>query len=259
MNYQQAMEQAANQRLIFSLARSASAFPGVELYGLRPNPQMERYDALLADAYNQAQIIPPFEVEDNDRVDAITFFDAKTLESAFEYDYSRDPANRNIIVRGHNGRIYGSGSYDDARKEAKYQAFIRDTPRVVAAIDAFQALSLNPDRLCSFDALQSDYTPILQGEMIQYWEESYPYDLQDEIIEDPRKSPSYVELPAPFERVSGTLNNEPFIRAPVISRTAEEFMETEFYEPYWEQQAQEDEDRDSYIDWDVEEPDDYDW
>jgi hypothetical protein len=36
-------------------------------------------------------------------------------------------------------------------------------------------------------------------------------------------------------------------------------MEAEFYEPYWEQQAQEDEDRDSYIDWDVEEPDDYDW
>jgi hypothetical protein len=220
---------------------------------------MERYDALLADAYNQAQIIPPFEVEDNDRVDALTFFDAKTLESAFEYDYSRDPANRNIIIRGQPGRIYGSGCYDDSRKEAKYQAFIRDTPRVVAAIDAFQALSPNPDRLSCFDSLQSDYNPAFQDDVVQYWTESYPYDLQEEVIQDPRKSPSYVELPAPFERVSGTLDNEPFIRAPVISRTAEEFMETEFYEPYWEQQFSQDDDEDSYIDWDVEEPDDYDW
>jgi len=256
--YQEAMEQAAKEIGIFSLAKFSLSCPGTDFYGLRPNPQMERIDALLAESHNPDQLVPSFEVEDNERIDALTFFDKEELEAAFEYDYSRDPSNKGILVRGHSGRIYGSGCYDDARKEAKYQAFIRDTPRVVAAIDALKALNPNQDRLAYFDALQSDYTPILQGEMIQYWEESYPYDLQDEIIEDPRKSPSYVELPAPFERVSGTLDNEPFIRAPVISRTAEEFMETEFYEPYWEQQISQD-DEDSYIDWDVEEPDDYDW
>jgi hypothetical protein len=235
----------------------------------QPNPQMERYDALISETCTDVNMIRHFDTTEDisydDRFNAITFIDPNTLVSAFEYDYSRDPANSNLIVRGHPGRIYGSGCYDDARKEAKYQAFIHDAPRVAVAIEAMErfnaerAVNPNQHRLCSFDSLQSDYNPAFQDDIVQYWEESYPYDLQDEIIEDPRKSPSYVELPAPFERVSGTLNNEPFIRAPVISRTAEEFMETEFYEPYWEQQAQEDEDRDSYIDWDVEEPDDYDW
>ena len=227
----------------------------------QPNFQMERYDALLAETCADVNMIRHFDTPEDirydDRFNAITFIDPKTLEAAFEHEYSRDPANRNLIIRGHNGRIYGSGCYDDTRKEAKYHAFIHDAPRVAVAIEAMErfnaerAVSPNQHRLCSFDALQSDYNPAFQDDIVQYWTESYPYDLQ-EAIQDPRMSPSYTA-------VSDDLLDEPFIRAPVISRTAEEFMETEFYEPYWEQQAQEDEDRDSYIDWDVEEPDDYDW
>ncbi len=215
----------------------------------QPNSQMERYDALLAETCTDVNMIRHFDTTEDirydDRFNAITFIDPKTLEAAFEHEYSRDPANRNLIVRGHPGRIYGSGCYDDTRKEAKYQAFIHDAPRVAVAIEAMErfnaerAVSPNQHRLCCFDSLQSDYNPAFQDDIVQYWTESYPYDLQ--------------------EAVSDDLLDEPFIRAPVISRTAEEFMETEFYEPYWEQQAQEDEDRDSYIDWDVEEPYDYDW
>jgi hypothetical protein len=215
----------------------------------QPNPQMERYDALLSETCADVNMIRQFDSAENisydDRFNAITFIDAKTLEAAFEHDFVRDPANRNFIVRGHNGRIYGPGCYDDARKEAKYQAFIHDAPRVAVAMEAMEkfqaerAVNPNQHRLCSFDDLQSDYNPNFQDDIVQYWTESYPYDLQ--------------------EAVSNDLLDEPFIRAPVISRAAEDFMEAEFYEPYWEQQAQEDEDRDSYIDWDVEEPDDYDW
>jgi hypothetical protein len=222
---------------------------------------MELYDALLAETCADVNMIRHFDTNEDirydDRFNAITFIDPKTLESAFEHEYSRDPANRNLIVRGHNGRIYGSGCYDDTRKEAKYQAFIHDAPRVAVAIEAMKrfnaerAVSPNQHRLCCFDALQSDYNPAFQDDIVQYWTESYPYDLQ-EAIQDPRMSPSYTA-------VSDNLFEEPFIRAPVISQAAEDFMEAEFYEPYWEQQAQENEDGNSYIDWDVEEPDDYDW
>ncbi len=242
--YQEAMEQAAKEIGIFSLAKFSLSCPGTDFYGLRPNPQMERVDALLAESHNPDQLVPSFEVEDNERIDALTFFNKEELEAAFEYDYSRDPSNKGILVRGHSGRIYGSGCYDDSRKEAKYQVFIRDTPRVLAAIEALQALNPNQDRLACFDALQSDYTPILQGEMIQYWEESYPYDLQDELIEDPRKSPSYTA-------VSDELFEEPFTRGAVISQEAEEFMWSEFYDPYWDAriQADKESDADSYGDY----------
>jgi len=239
--YQEAMEQAAKEIGIFSLAKFSLSCPGTDFYGLRPNPQMERIDALLAESHNPDQLVPSFEVEDNERIDALTFFTKEELEAAFEYDYSRDPSNKGILVRGHSGRIYGSGCYDDSRKEAKYQAFIRDTPRVVAAIEALEALNPNQDRLACFDDLQSDYSPILQGEMIQYWEKSYPYDLQDELIEDPRKSPSYTP-------VRDWVFDEPFIRAPLVSEEAEEFMEREFYEHYWEKQGDEAEEREKDYD-----------
>jgi hypothetical protein len=105
---------------------------------------MERYDALLAETCADVNMIRRFdtteEISYDDRFNAITFIDPKTLEAAFDYDYSRDPSNRNLIVRGHNGRIYGSGCFDDARKEAKYQAFIHDAPRVAVAMEAMERL-----------------------------------------------------------------------------------------------------------------------
>ena len=225
----------------------------------QPNPQMERYDALLAESCADANMIRHFDsaedIQYDDRFNAVTFVDPKTLEAAFEYDYSRDPANRNIIVRGHPGRIYGPGCYDDARKEAKYQAFIHDAPRVAVAMEALEkfqaerAVNPNQHRLCCFDALQTDSVEV---DVVQYWDESYPYDLQEEVIQDPRASPSYTA-------VSDELLEEPFIRAPVLSLESETFMYREFYEPYWERIQAPDEDTESYIDWSEEEPDDYDW
>jgi hypothetical protein len=239
--YQEAIEQNAKQIGIFGLAKFSLSCPGTQIHDLQPNPQMESVDALLAESYNSVPLFPLFEVEDNERIDALTFFDAKTLEAAFEHEFSSDPSNRFILIRGHAGRIYG-GCYGDTKKEAKYQAFIRDTPRVMAAVEALQAVNLNQDRLECFDALQEDYTPENNDALSEYWEESYPYDLQDDdIISDPRASPSYTA-------VSDDLFDEPFIRAPLVSEEAEEFMEREFYEHYWEKQGDEAEEREKDYD-----------
>jgi hypothetical protein len=42
--------------------------------------------------------------------------------------------------------------------------------------------------------------------------------------------------------------DEPFIRAPLVSEEAEEFMEREFYEHYWEKQGDEAEEREKDYD-----------
>ena len=67
----------------------------------------------------------------------------------------------------------------------------------------------------------------------QYWDESYPYDLQ----EDDRGAPEAMDC--------GQEEEEPFIRGEVVSREAEEIMEREFYIDYWDRQMPQQDEYDS--------------
>ena len=238
--YQEAIEQAARQTDIFDFAQFSLSCPRTEFACLQPDPEMESLDAALAASYTantvpaECPLIPQVCDSNFDNRNAMTFMSYKTLEKVFEFDWSKNGLNSLSSFRSyHPGRIYGSGQYGDGRKEAIFKDFIRDADLVNATIVEMEEHYANPpprSQECDFDSLQ-DGTYVMPVE--QYWDESYPYDLQEE---DNRGAPEAMDCGE---------EEEPFIRGEVVSREAEEIMEREFYIDYWDRQMPQQDDYDS--------------
>ena len=212
--YQEAVEQAAREINIFEFAKFSLTCPRTEFAILQPNPELERLDAALAamcqpddDEFEDFPVIPrPERIDD---FNAITFIDEKQLEELFElYDGDRPRFDSDIYQVGsdyspsrpsrsyHPGRIYGSGHYGNDEQERRYQSFIHDPYLVFDVLDELLRKEAN-----------------LRSESRRYkWDESEvcPYDLLEMI----------------------KLEQEPFIRGPVVSDEAAEIIKEEFYYSY---------------------------
>ena len=261
--YQEAIEQAARQTDIFDFAQFSLSCPRTEFGRLQPNPEMESIDAALAANYNASAAavecpLIPQECDSNfDNRNAMTFMSDKRLEDVFEFFWKKNNLETSWPCRSyHSGRIYGSGQYGDGRKESIFQDFIRDADLVNATIvemeEHYATIANQPrSQECDFDSLQ-DGTYVMPVE--QYWDESYPYDLQEE---DNRGEPEAMDCGE---------EDEPFIRGEVVSREAEEIMEREFYIDYWDRQMPQQDGYDSDEEqrrleerWEEECDDDWEW
>ena len=215
--YQEAVEQAAREINIFEFAKFALTCPGTEFAILQPNPELERLDAALTamcqpedDEFEDFPVIP--RAERIDDFNAITFIEEDMLEKLFEmYDGVRPRFDSDIYQVGsdyspsrpsrsyHPGRVYGSGHYGNDEQERRYQCFIRDPYLVFDVLDELLRKEAN-----------------LRSESRRYkWDvtmtiPSGPTEIEEgEIVDD-----------------------EPFIRAPVVSEEAAEFIKEEFYYSY---------------------------
>ena len=241
--YQEAVEQAARGINIFEFAQLSLTCPRTEFGILQPNPELERLDAALAamcqpedDEFEDFPVLPrPDRIDD---MNAITFIDEQLLENLFELydgdrhrfdsdiyqvdiDYSSGDYSPRLSRSYHPGRIYGSGHYGHPEQEARYQCFIRDPDMVFEVLDDLlrQEANLRSDsRRYKWDepritmTIPSGPREIEEGEIV--------YDNQGQEEED-----------------------EPFIRAPVVSDEAAEIMADEFYymrhnwKPLWTEDA----------------------
>lgn len=183
---------------IFELAEFSLVCPGTKFSLLQPNPELARLDATLCkEEFEDFPVIPRSDPIDD--LNAITFIDPHILEKLFEL-YDRDRVRFDSDCRPsrsyHPGRIYGSGKYGNEQQESRYQTFIRDSYTVFEFMDELLRKNAN-----------------LRSESRRYkWVESnvYSYDLLDII----------------------KLEEEPFIRAPVVSDEAAEIIKEEFYYSY---------------------------
>jgi hypothetical protein len=110
-------------------------------------------------------------------------------------DYSPSRPSRSY----HPGRVYGSGHYGNDEQERRYQCFIRDPYLVFDVLDELlrkEAKLRSESRRYKWDVkmtIPSGPTEIEEGEIV---------------------------------------DDEPFIRAPVVSEEAAEFIKEEFYYSY---------------------------
>ena len=211
--YQEAVEQAAREINIFEFAKFSLTCPRTEFAILQPNPELERLDAALTamcqpedDEFEDFPVIPrPDRIDD---FNAITFIEEDMLEKLFEmYDGVRPRFDSDIYQVGsdyspsrpsrsyHPGRIYGSGHYGNDEQERRYQCFIRDPYLVFDVLDELlrkEAKLRSESRRYKWDVkmtIPCGPTEIEEGEIV---------------------------------------DDEPFIRAPVISRWAGLIMEEVF-------------------------------
>ena len=183
----------------------------------------------------------------------------------------------------HEGRIYGSGHYGNEEKEERYQAWVKNfdlvqssiyeyknqpevsTPEVSTdekpawdlpkendmydfkdiddEIDAIEARLDFPTSMYEymydtirFPDLESDYDD----------EEIVESDYDDEEIVEPRVVMRIVARPTPLEE-GEIVDEEPFIRAPVISAESAEIMADEFAENYDEEEPYEEDPYDAIL------------
>lgn len=156
-------------------------------------------------------------------------YTAYELENAFElYDVRQindltDATDYKPSRSYHNGRIYGSGRYGNPEKEARYQMWLNDYDLVQSSLDEYYYYLHNYGSILTIDQngnIETDFdsglsedpapkivlrilvrpTEIEEGEIVEE-NDIYPNDL---------------------------LNEEPFIRAPLISAEAAKIMADEF-------------------------------
>lgn len=154
-------------------------------------------------------------------------YTAEELENVFEWYDARqtyeltDTTDYKPSRSYHNGRIYGSGHYGNPEKEHRYQMWIKDDKLVESSVEEYyynlDYYNNNGDGGVDLDNVESTYeyedpepkivlripvrpTEIEEGEIVDE-NDIYPNDLLDE---------------------------EPFIRAPVISAQAAEIIRDEF-------------------------------
>lgn len=242
--YQEAIEQSAHDISIFEFAKFALTCPRTEFAILQPNPELERLDAALAamcqpddDEFEDFPVIPrPDRIDD---LNAITFIEPKMLEKLFEmYDGDRprfysenhhwsDHSPSHSSRSYHPGHIYGPGRYGNDEQERRYQSFIHDPYLVFDVLDELLRKEANlrsESRRYKWDepritmTIPSGPTEIEEGEIV--YDSLQVYDNQGQEEED-----------------------EPFIRAPVVSDEAAEIMADEFYymrhnwKPLWTEDA----------------------
>ena len=171
----------------------------------------------------------------------------------------------------HEGRIYGSGQYGNEEKEQRYQAWVKNFDLVQSSIYEYKnqpevSIDEKPawdlPRLIDFkdiddeiDAIEArlDFPTSMYSYMydtIRFPDIESDYDDEeidesddddDEEIVEPKVVMRIVARPTPLEEgeiveddvyPKDLLDDEPFIRAPVISNEAAEIMADEFYDTY---------------------------
>jgi hypothetical protein len=200
------------------------------------------------------------QAEDNsrDEFNVETFFADEDLEIVFEF-YDRKsrenittPKEKDMIPSRsyHEGRIYGSGHYGNKEKEERYQAWVKNFDLVQSSIYEYKnqpevSIDEKPawdlPRLIDFKDIDDEIDAIearLDFPTSMY---SYMYDTirfpdvesddDDEEIVEPRVVMRIVARPTPLEE-GEIVDDEPFIRAPVISNEAAKIMADEFSDTY---------------------------
>jgi hypothetical protein len=220
------------------------------------------------------------QTEDNsrDEFNVETFFADEDLESVFEFYDRRRPREQKTLTKKdmipsrsyHEGRIYGSGHYGNEEKEERYQAWVKNFDLVQSSIYEYKnqpeaSIDEKPawdlPRLIDFKDIDDEIDAIearLDFPTSMY---SYMYDTirfpdlesdddDEEIVEsdddneeiiEPRVVMRIVPRPTPLEE-GEIVDEEPFIRAPVISAESAQIMADEFAESYDEEDHYDEED-----------------
>jgi hypothetical protein len=156
-------------------------------------------------------------------------YTAKELENVFEwYDVRQsyeltDATDYKPSRSYHNGRIYGSGRYGNPEKEARYQMWIKDNKLVESSFEEYYDYLYNYESILTIDQ---------NGIIVA--------DVDSGVYENPEPK---IVLRIPVRRTeieegeiveendiypNDLLNEEPFIRAPLISAEAAKIMADEF-------------------------------
>lgn len=191
------------------------------------------------------------QAEDNsrDEFNVETFFADEDLESVFEF-YDRKsrenittPKEKDMIPSRsyHEGRIYGSGHYGNEEKEERYKAWVKNFDLVQSSIYEYKnqpEVSIDEKPAWDLPRLIDAIETRLDFPTSMY---SYMYDTirfpdvesddDDEEIVEPRVVMRIVARPTPLEE-GEIVDDEPFIRAPVISNEAAKIMADEFSDTY---------------------------
>ena len=209
------------------------------------------------------------QAEDNsrDEFNVETFFADEDLESVFEF-YDRKPREQKTLTEKdmkpsrsyHEGRIYGSGQYGNEEKEQRYQAWVKNFDLVQSSIYEYKnqpevSIDEKPawdlPRLIDFKDIDDEIDAIearldFPTNMYAYMYDTIRFpdiesDYDDEEIVEPRVVMRIVARPTPLEEgeiveddvyPKDLLDEEPFIRAQVISYEAAKIMADEFPDTY---------------------------
>jgi hypothetical protein len=168
----------------------------------------------------------------------------------------------------HEGRIYGSGHYGNEEKEERYQAWVKNFDLVQSSIYEYKnqpevsTPEVSTDEKPAWDLPREndmyDFKDIddeidaiearldFPTSMYSYMYDTIRFpdlesDYDDEEIVEPRVVMRIVPRPTPLEE-GEIVDEEPFIRAPVISAESAEIMADEFAECYDEEEPYDEED-----------------
>ena len=221
--------------------------------------------------------------EDNsrDEFNVETFFADEDLESVFEFYDRRRPREQKTLTKKdmipsrsyHEGRIYGSGHYGNEEKEERYQAWVKNFDLVQSSIYEYKnqpevsTPEVSTDEKPAWDLPKEndmyDFKDIddeidaiearldFPTSMYEYMYDTIRFpdlesDYDDEEIVEPRVVMRIVARPTPLEE-GEIVDEEPFIRAPVISAESAEIMADEFAENYDEEEPYEEDPYDAIL------------
>jgi hypothetical protein len=156
-------------------------------------------------------------------------YTAKELENVFEWYDARqtyeltDTTDYKPSRSYHNGRIYGSGHYGNPEKEHRYQMWIKDDKLVESSVEEYYYYLHNYGSILTFDR---------NGNIVADFDSGLSEDPAPKIVLRIPVRPTEIEEGEIVDEndiyPNDLLDEEPFIRAPVISAQAAEIMRDEF-------------------------------
>ena len=229
---------------------------------------MNKQETINVVDFNNMFFCNKTEDNSRDEFNAETFFADEDLESVFEFYDRKPRVNITPNEKDmrpsrsyHEGRIYGSGHYGNEEKEERYQAWVKNFHLVKSSIYEYKnqpevSIDEKPDWYLPKEndnsyldnhAIEarldyrsnSIYSYMYNSIRFEHVESDYYEDVEtddDEIVE-PRVVMRIVARPTPLEEgeiieddvyPKDLLDEDPFIRAPVISYFAAEIMANEF-------------------------------
>lgn len=201
----------------------------------------------------------------NDLETAFEFYEACQPLNPWKQEYDNTPSRC-----FHKGRVYGYGEYGDYRMEERYQEFIKNGDLVLKSLNEYREVIFNSvvddfsfddiidrishvcDDAADGAAQGAEYFGIrFEGEVetddedeLYEIESDYGtelYEVESDDDGEPRVVMRIAARKEPLEEgeieegevyPDDLINEEPFIRAPVISAEAAEIMKNEFENPY---------------------------
>jgi hypothetical protein len=156
-------------------------------------------------------------------------YTAKELENVFEwYDVRQsyeltDATDYKPSRSYHNGRIYGSGHYGNPEKEHRYQMWIKDNKLVESSVEEYYYYLYNYGSILTIDQ---------NGNIVADFDSGVSENPEPKIVLRIPARPTEIEEGEIVEEnyiyPNDLLNEEPFIRAHVISAEAADIMVNEF-------------------------------